>query len=79
MTRAGDGEAVDLTALTVDSHSFMLERRSMVLLLQLARRRRRGPGKGLSLQPHFVRRPGWRYDVVLIWAELAEASLSRVG
>jgi hypothetical protein len=37
MTSAGDGEALDLTALTVDSHSFTLERRSMVLLLQLAR------------------------------------------
>jgi hypothetical protein len=37
MTSAGDGEALDLTALTVDSHSFMLERRSMVLLLQPAR------------------------------------------
>jgi hypothetical protein len=36
MTSAGDGEALDLTALTVDSHSFTLERRSMVLLLQLA-------------------------------------------
>jgi hypothetical protein len=37
MTSAGDGETLDLTALTVDSHSFTLERRSMVLLLQLAR------------------------------------------
>jgi hypothetical protein len=37
MTSAGDGEALDLTAPTVDSNSFTLERRSMVLLLQLAR------------------------------------------
>jgi hypothetical protein len=32
-----------------------------------------------ALDPHLVRRLGWRHGVVLIRAELVEASLSRVG